>query len=135
MAKISNFRRISAEDYTGDNQQLIEKIGYNLNPFMQEVTDVINGNLDFANLSFNIIEVILTVDSNGTPVGTDQINTGVANPNGFNVISARNNVNSIVYPKGQPFISFTPQGNGIVKVENISNLTANTPYTLKLIVY
>lgn len=135
MAKISNFRRISAEDYSGENQQIIEKIAYNLNPFMQEVTDVINGNLDFSNLSFNIIRATLTVNANGTPVGTDQLNVGINNPNGFTVIAATNTINSVSYTPGQPFISFTPQGNNIVKINNISNLTANIPFLLTILVF
>lgn len=135
MARISNVRRISTEDYQGEDQQLIERLALNLNPFMQEVTDVVNGKLDFDNLSFNIIQATFTVDSNGTPVGTNQLNTGVTNPTGFQVISARNNVNSIAYAEGQPFISFTPQGNGIVKIENISNLIANNSFLLTIVVY
>lgn len=136
MARISNFRRISTEDYQGEYQQLIEKIALNLNPFMQEVVDVVNGRLDFDNLQQNIITANFQVNSNGVPIGTNQLNTqGINQPRGFQVISARNTQNSTDFPSGQPFISFTPQGNSIVQINNISNLTANQTYQLTIIVY
>lgn len=136
MARISNFRRISTEDYQGEYQQLIEKIALNLNPFMQEVVDVVNGRLDFDNLQQNVITANFQVNSNGVPIGTNQLNTqGINQPRGFQVISARNTQNSADFPSGQPFISFTPQGNSIVQINNISNLTANQTYQLTIIVY
>lgn len=136
MARISNFRRISTEDYQGEYQQLIEKVALNLNPFMQEVVDVVNGQLDFDNLQQNIITANFQVNSNGVPIGTNQLNTqGINQPRGFQVISARNTQNPADFPSGQPFISFTPQGNSIVQINNISNLTANQTYQLTIIVY
>lgn len=135
MAKISPNRRISAEDYEGENQQLIESLAYNLNPFMQEVTDAINGNLDFENLAANRLQAVISVDAKGKPLSGDQVNTGVTNPSGFQVISAVNQTNPAVYPSGQPFISFSPQGNGIVKINNISNLPANNRFLLTIVVY
>lgn len=135
MAKISPNRRISTEDYEGENQQLVESLAYNLNPFMQEVTDVINGNLDFDNLKQNKIQAVITVDSTGRPISGDQINTGLTNPIGFQIISAVNQTNPAIYASGQPFISFSPQGNGIVKINNISNLPANNKFLLTIVVY
>ena len=136
MAKISNFRRVSKEDYSQEDQEVAERLAFNLNPFMQEVTDVINGGLDFENLKANIFTISISVDVNGKPIGTDQFNTqGIENSQGMQVISARNQTNLASYVDGQPFISFTPQGNSIVKIHKISNLTANNTYLLNIIVY
>ena len=134
MARINNYKRISLDGFSGENAQLIRCLGDILNPFMREVTDVINGNIDFDNLSQNVITLEVTVDSNGKPV-SNQINSGVTNPKGFQVIRAINNTNPAVTVTGQPFIVFSPQGNEIVSVSKITNLQANNKYLLTIVVY
>lgn len=134
MAKINNYRRISTSEYAGENAQMIETLAASLNPFMREVTDAINGQLDFENLSQDILEFEITVNENGVPQ-TQQLNAGRANVQGFNVISARSTVNPSSYPTGQPFISFTPTGGNVININNISNLPANEKFLIKAIVY
>jgi hypothetical protein len=134
MAKINSFRRISSSDYAGENAQMVESLASSLNPFMREVTDAINGGLDFENLNQNILEIEVTVDSLGVPLNK-QWNVGKASVSGFNVINARNLVNTGSYPTGVPFISFTPTGSNVININNISNLPANTKFLLTVIVY
>lgn len=134
MAKINSYRRLSLGSFSGENAQLVQTLSDVLNPFMREVTDVINGNIDFENLSQNIITIEVTVDVNGKPV-SNQINTGVLNPKGFQVIRAINNTNPAVTVTGQPFIVFSPQGNGVVSVSKITNLQPNNKYLLTIVVY
>ena len=134
MAKINNYRRISTSEYSGENAQMIDTLASTLNPFMREVTDVINGGIDFQNLKQNIIQFEVTVDSTGKP-NTDQVNVGLSTIQGLQVISARNLTNTGSYPTGTPFISFTPTGSNVIKVNNISNLPANEKMLLTVIVY
>lgn len=135
MAKINNFRRISTSEYAGENAQMIETLAESLNPFMREVTDAINGQIDFENLAQNIIQFEATVDANGIPV-TKQLNTGKLGAlSGFSVINARNITNPASYATGQPFISFTPTGSQVININNISNLPANEKFLLTVIVY
>lgn len=134
MAKINNFRRISTAEYDGENAQMIETLASSLNPFMREVTDAINGQIDFDNLKQNIIQFEATVDSAGTPK-TNQLNVGVTSLSGLQVISARTSTNSNIYPTGTPFISFTPTGSSVITINNISGLPANTKFLLTVIVY
>lgn len=134
MAKINNYRRISLGDFAGNPDEAIRILSEILNPFMREVTDEINGGLDFDNLAQNILKLDVTVDANGKPV-SNQINTGVVNPQGFQVIRAINNTDASATMDGQPFITYSPLGNGIVNVSKITNLVANNSYTLTIIVY
>lgn len=134
MAKIPNYRRISTGDFSAENSQDMNQLAEILNPFMRDVTDVINGQIDFENLSQNIIQFEATVDSNGVPVNK-QVNIGTPNFNGFNVINARNITNPNTYPTGQPFISAVPTGSQVVNINNISNLPANNKFLLTVIVY
>jgi|11_taG_2_1085331.scaffolds.fasta_scaffold01946_3 hypothetical protein len=134
MAKINSFRRISTSEYAGENAQMIETLASSINPFMREVTDALNGGLDFENLEQSIIEFEISVDASGVPQ-TKQINVGKANIQGFSVISARSTTNPSSFPTGQPFISFTPTGSTVINVNNISNLPANEKFLIKAIVY
>lgn len=134
MAKINNYRRISTSEYSGENAQMIQTLANSLNPFMREVTDAINGNLDFDNLNQNVIEFEVTVDATGIPQNR-QVNIGRSAIQGLSVISARSVNNPSVFPTGQPFISFTPTGSNIITVNNISSLPANERFLIKAIVY
>lgn len=134
MAKINNYRRILTSEYSGESAEMISTLASTLNPFIREVTDAINGQLDFENLSQDILEFEVTVDSSGVPQ-TRQLNAGRANIQGFSVISARSTTNPSSYPTGQPFISFTPTGNNVININNISNLPANEKFLVKAIVY
>ena len=134
MSKINNYRRIALGDFAGNPEEAMRILSEILNPFMREVTDVINGNLDFENLAQNILQIEVTVDSNGKPV-SNQIQTGIVNPQGFQVIRAINNTDPSAQMSGQPFITYSPLGNGIVNVSKITNLVANNNYTLTILVY
>jgi hypothetical protein len=135
MANISNYKKISTTDYEGEDAEMIETLAANLNPFLREVNDVINGNIDFDNLKQNIIQFETTVDATGKP-NSNQVNVGVTTGvTGLQVISARSSVNTSSYPTGSPFISFTPSGSNVIIINNISGLPANEKFLLTVIVY
>ena len=134
MAKISNYRRISTGDFSAENSQDMNQLAEILNPFMRDVTDVVNGNIDFENLKQNKIQFEVIVDATGKPNVT-QLNIGTPQFDGFNVINARNLTNPSVYPTGVPFISATPTGNQVININNISNLPANNKFLITAIVY
>ena len=130
MAKINNIQRIRPEDYESDYQDLVEQLGEVVNEFMQQVVDMADGNIDFENLDRNLIQFDITVDASGNAIGTSQINVGKTVLNGMNVIYAQNLTSSQVYPNSQPFISYVPQGNGLVSVRNIAGLPANNKFRI-----
>lgn len=135
MAKISNYKRITYEDYSEESAEMMEDLSDILNPFMREVTDAINGNLDFENLDQNTIEFQVSVDSSGKP-NNNKLNVQKSSVKGMTVISARNLSNSSVYANGQPFISFSPTTTqNVITINNISNLPANNTFLLTIIVY
>ena len=134
MSKINNFKRISTSEYSGEDAQMIQTLASSLNPFMREVTDAINGGLDFENLDQNLLQIEVTVNTNGTPL-SNQWNVGRTSVQGFNVISARAVNDPNKFATGVPFISFTPTGSQVININNISNLPANTRFLLTIIVY
>ena len=131
MGLLSTVKRILTDDYQKEAYDLIEKLGFTLNSFMDEVTSQINGNLDFSNLREEIKIYRVTVDSNGTPTTNDTIFTTVGNPSGVSVIKAVNQTSSTTYPTTAPWISFKPSTTSI-KVLNIKGLQASNDYKLTL---
>lgn len=134
MPKINNYRRITTGEYSAENTQLITNLANTLNPFMREVTDVLNGGLDFENVSFKLLNVELAVNEDGIP-NTNKINTGKDRVNGFIVISARNLTNVNIPATSQPFITFTPIGNGLVNINKITGLPSANRFQLTLVVF
>lgn len=134
MAKISDYKRITYTEYSEEAAQIMEDLSEILNPFMREVTTVINGNLDFENLQQNIVQYEVTVDSKGVP-NNNKLRVSKNTINGLSVISARNLSNSSTYATSQPFISFSPPSNNVITINNISGLPVNNKFLLTIIVY
>jgi len=135
MAKLNNVRRINPQDFSEDNQDDIQRLGYILNSFMQEVVDMSNNNVDFENLNQNFISFPIEVDSNGKPIGTDKINVNKTNPQGIQVVRLINTTNAALLPDVPPFIFFTPNGTNLVTIDKIVGLSANNKYQLSIVVY
>lgn len=135
MAKLNNVRRINPQDFSEDNQADIQRLGYILNSFMQEVVDMSNNNVDFENLNQNFISFPIEVDSNGKPIGTDKINVNKTNPQGIQVVRLINTTNAALLPDVPPFIFFTPNGTNLVTIDKIVGLSANNKYQLSIVVY
>lgn len=135
MARLSNVRRIIAEDFPEESQETISRLGGIINYFMEEVVQLSNGNVDFENLEQQLLTFEAQVDSDGSPVINDKILTEKINPNGLQVVKAQNLTNNAIYPTGQPFISFTPSGDGFLTINNITGLPEGNKFFLTVVVY
>jgi hypothetical protein len=135
MPRLTNVKRIITEDFEPQYQNLISRLGFVLNEFMSDTVDIVNGNIDFDNLSQKMIQFDITVDANGKPLKGADVNVGKTNPSGIQVIRAQNLTNSSVYPVQAPFVNYVPKGNNIITVSNVLGLQANNQYRLTVIVY
>lgn len=127
-------RTITTEDYEPEYAQMVTRLSYVLNPFINEVVDALEGQLDFENTTQNLLKLQLNIGANGQVLNGAQINAGIINPNGLQIILARNLTNPSSYPTATPFISFTPVGDGIISIDNITSLPVGT-YQINIIVY
>lgn len=135
MASLDNIRRLIVEDFPQEDRQTVEKIAVVLNHFMENVYNVVNGNIEFDNLNQEVIDVKVTVDASGVPTQTTKISTeNIRNPQGMLVIRAINSTNRTNYPTSAPFVSYTPIGGNLQRINNISGLQANEEYQLRLLV-
>ena len=133
--KINNVNNIRSDDFPQEYQQLVDQLSNILSPFMQQVVELSDGRIDFENRVENIIQVEFSVDSNGTPILNNKIQTNKSNIRGFQVISVFHTTDVNILPDSQPFIAYTPLGNGLVQVNKITGLPSNQKFRLTVIVY
>jgi len=131
MAKIDNVKRIIVEDFQDDHRDTVGKIADNYNYFAEQVTNTINGRLDEENFSSQIINIQVTTDANGFPVGDDRF-AGITNLAGTQVINATNLTNVNIFPTGTPFITYEVIGSGLYKIRHISNLPVGSRFQIKV---
>lgn len=135
MTRLSNVKRIITEDFEPQYQTLISRLGFVLNEFMSDTVDIVNGNIDFDNLAQNLLSFEVTVNSSGVPLKSTDINVSKNNPQGIQVIRVQALTATNTFPTSTPFVSYTPKGNNIVSVSNISGLQPNIKYKVTVIVY
>lgn len=134
--KIENFRRLIKEDVDQQYRPLVEKIGYILNPFAEQIVQAFNKNLSIDdNLNWSKKTITVTVDSNGTPTSTTQFQSGIAANTvyGITVEKAINLTNPNIYPTGAPFISYS-ENNKLITINNIKGLPSGNNFQLNLII-
>jgi hypothetical protein len=132
MGLISNIRRITEEDYDKDDRPLIRRLSSNLNEFMEEVIDVVNGNLDFSNMKRYIVTTTIKVDASGNIVSGGKIRLNNTNKiYGMTCLRAINIKNLNQFVTGYPFISWL-QRSQVVEIKNVTNIPANSEFTLTI---
>ena len=135
MGKLDNVRRVVKEDYDEKYHDLIDKLAFVLNSFMEQVNTEMNGNLDFENLSQDIVTFKVAVDSDGVPTTTDQIRSSVANPQGILVIKVVDIDNPDDFD-ALPFIHFTAgTSSQVIKIKVINGLIEDRPYNITAVVF
>lgn len=133
MAKPPSIRRLRTEDFSPEDRQLIERISYSINDFLDQVVFLFTKGVDFTNLNQQLQTIDIVTNSSGElpeaiTIRTD-LKTKVA---GGMLIGLTNNTNSSILPTSQPFISVVPVSTSQAQLQHISGLTANTEYTIKI---
>lgn len=129
--------KIDPSNFPEDSQEVANSLASIYNPMIDALDQILNGQVDFENLNQALFQIDVIVDSTGKPSIGNKVNLGTAKsqPSGMTVIRAQNLTNASVYATSQPFISYTPVGNGIINFNNISGLQANNKYRLTVIAY
>lgn len=134
MSLIDNTKRIVREDYNQKDRNLVGKLGFILNSFMEQTVAQVNGNLGTENFRSDMITIRMTVNASGTPIGNNLIKSEVKRPIGTDVINAVNKSDSSLFPTSHPFISFTTTSadSRVMKILNISGLQDGDEYEITL---
>lgn len=133
--KLQGYKRIITEDFDNEEQSLISKLGFIINAAFDSIFQALNKGITIEdNLNQSLVDITVKVDSNGIPTTPTQIKYSLKTTcKGILVISATNNSNSSSYLNSSPFVAFEQTNANLLTIKHISGLTANTSYTLKLI--
>lgn len=124
--QIPNSRRITVEDYQEDHRDTVSKLANSLNTFMDDVVDLTRKNIGADNLNRHIAKIDITVDASGSPIGVSQMNIGLRTFTGKNILDIQSLVAGKPNVISAPYIDVTYQGNGIVRINKIYGVPANT---------
>lgn len=130
--KIQIPKKLRAEDFDSNSQDLINKIAFIYNPFADEVFQTLDRGVDYNNLNRQISLVTIIMDPSGKIVNAPSIKVTLKTKVlGINVINASNQINTSTYPTAAPFVNWTLSG-GLLNILNVSGLQNDSTYILTL---
>lgn len=134
MAKVTNIKRLVKEDFAEADQELVDRLAFAINPFLEQVTAAFNKGIDDDNLKQQTVQVDVTVDSNGIPKSSLQIklNSEILKTRivGTHVVLAQNLTDG-TFPTGQPFLTFNIVNN-LINVQHVAGLPADKKFRLSV---
>lgn len=134
MPKLSNIRRIIPEDVEEDSTpvDVIESVADSYNDFADELFEILNGQLDFENLNRAKISLDLSFDATGKPVGNALISTNLAFVSMLYIGKIQNVTNAAERITQVPYLDWSYQGNGVVKINYGVGFLPGKKYKLTL---
>lgn len=137
MAKLSGLKRIVTEDFKSDQQEMIGKLAFVINPMIDNILQALNKNLTINdNLNQSVMDFTVRVDASGKPAIDTQLKYDLKTTcKGAQVINVQNKSNTALYPTQTPFITFEQVSSSLLKIKNITGLVANNNYTITAIFY
>lgn len=136
--KLPAVKRLSYDNVPDEQQQTVQTIANIINPFMDDVSQILNGNISFDNTTFKTAKFSVKTDANGAIIGQLIIATGLTRPP-FGVIicdiKMTSNPDAAVNIDNTPFLVQRPASATTIKVDKILNLKANSEYTISLIFF
>lgn len=132
MAKIGDLKRLTKEDFAADDQELIDRLAYVLNPFMEKVVGAFSKGIDFNNLNQELATFSVEVNGSGVPTSKTSVKYNLKTRlNGVIVVSAQNTTDSTPVT-GAPFITYVQDGAS-VNITNVTGLPVGKKFTITMI--
>ena len=134
--RIPNLKRLYYTDFEQQYQKLVEQMSYTINTTFETIIQALNNNISIRdNLLASVKDITLSVDSTGKPTSPAAFSISNTNPiDGTLVIRAVPSSNTVVYPTGAPFITYS-QNASTVTIVNITGLPANIPFTIRIVAF
>lgn len=134
--RVPEVRRLKKEDFDSKDQDLVGKLAFPLNLFMEQTHAVLNKGVDFTNLNMQMADIEITAGASNIPALQCQfpisLNSKIAGCVCINAFNA-----DLASPTstvtGQPFITFT-ENSGLVTVNRIFGLPTGVKFKLRLLV-
>lgn len=134
MPKLSDIRRMIPEDVDpkASPVDVVEIVAGSYNEFADELYQVVNGELDFDNLARSKISLEVSFDSTGKPLGNASISSGLSFVSMIHIGKIQNLTSPASRITQVPYIDWSLQGNGVVKINYGVGFTAGNKYRLTL---
>lgn len=131
--KVNNLKRISIEDFEQEDQDLVNKLAFAINPLFDLITSALAKNLDFDNLNQETITFDVEVDSAGKPKAKLELRNNLkTKPKGLHVIRAENLQLDGTFPTAAPFVTISFVNNNL-SVEHVAGIPPNKKYRLTVV--
>lgn len=131
MAKVDNFKRITAEEFEEEDQDFVRKLSYLLTPFLQQVASAMNKGLDFDNLN----QVFTTVDvqvAAGVPTAKLQVKYALKTKLKGIIVTSAQNLTDNTTVTGAPFLQWDASGD-LITVKYVAGIPDGKKYRLSII--
>jgi hypothetical protein len=134
MPKLSDIRRIIPEDVDSKSTpvEIVETIAGSYNEFADEIYQVVNGQLDFDNLAREKVSLDITFDASGKPIGTVTILTKLSFVSMLHIGKVQNITNAAEKITQAPYLDWTYQGSGAVRINYGVGFQSGKKYRLTL---
>ena len=129
MPILSSPSRIVVEDFEPDDQNVAGKIAEVYNPFIDEVYNAFNKQIDYNNLQRQLVTFEVTTNSLGKIVPI-KFSYALQSINGMSTVNVINLSNAASLLTTSPFCQFTILSNGLGQITNITGLAASTKYRI-----
>lgn len=130
--KLNNVTTINADDYKEEDRQTVAQLANIINPFMQQVVELADSRIDFDNMTRTLKQLDVTVNSSGIPIQATVLSTGKSAVYGTKVINAQNLTKATTYPTSAPYIVYTLQAGGSIKIERVYGVVPGNKFRLTI---
>ena len=123
MPQMKNIRRLTIESFQdSENKEFVERFAPIYDELLDELTSILNGNVDDENINGETLSINLTVGADGKPLQTTKFTaeTGLI---GTRVINQLNSTVSGSYPTSGVTISWTASGTGTYTINHVTGIT------------
>lgn len=134
--RLPSVKRITGDNTPTEVQPVVENLATILNPFMEDVTAILNKGITFDNLAFPVYTIEVMVNSKGIPLIGGQLPLNKL-PLGSQCINVQDssNLNAIPDITALPVLFFNQGSSGSVNISKVLNLLPNKKYLLTVIIY
>lgn len=133
MAKVPDLKRITAEDFPKDDQELVKKLGFVINSFHEQTRDALNRNVNFENLAQEIKTLSFSTNETGQPLNPPSfkstLNSRVQGILPIRTVITSSNTASAAE---NPIITWS-QAINVITITNIGGLLPETGYELTIL--
>jgi hypothetical protein len=130
VANVPEQQQIVPEDFEKKNQDMVAKIADPINTYIEQLNEILNKNLTFAENFRGELKTVTVVG--GVPLKFKYNNT--AKPIGMWVLDYSNLTDPTEVLTAAVQAQWTPDGKGNITIDNVTAITATETYTLTIMI-